>query len=498
MASLKKLASQTAYYGLSSILGRMLNYLLVPLHTRVLPQHDYGVIGEFYAYISFINIIFLFGMETAFFRFASQSDDKRKIFSTAFITVAWIAILLASGIALFAQPILGLLSEGTVDSSVYQLSYVYLLAAILAIDAICAIPFAKIRLDNKPKKFAGIRMANIIVYVFFNFYFLVFCPWYVAKNPSSIWVSFYQATDMVFYIFFANLLASITTLLLLHQEILQVQLRIAMDKLKPMLVYSIPLLFAGLAGMVNETLDRLLLKYYLPGSIESRLTQIGIYNAAYKLSIFMTLATQAFRMAAEPFFFKVATESNAKDTYARVMRYYVIVCCAIFLGVMTHINFIETLIGPDYRSGLHVVPILLLANLFFGIYLNLSIWFKLSDKTYYGLYFTILGAVITIALNIYLIPIYGFVASAYTTLACYFIMMLACYAVGQKYYPVAYEIRKALFYFIMMLAFYFFARSLESFIGKGNLVYLQLAQSAVFILFVAIAYREDFRNKKFA
>lgn len=498
MASLKKLASQTAYYGLSSILGRMLNYLLVPLHTRVLPQQDYGVIGEFYAYISFINIIFLFGMETAFFRFASQAEDKNKIYSTAFITVAWIAILFSSGIALFAQPILTWLATGTLNTSVYQISYVYLLAAILAIDAMTAIPFAKIRLDNKPKKFAGIRMANIIVYVFFNFYFLVFCPWYVAKNPSSFWVSFYQASDSVFYIFVANLLASITTLLLLYKEILQVQLRVAMDKLKPMLVYALPLLFAGLAGMVNETLDRILLKFYLPGTIESRLTQIGIYNAAYKLSIFMTLATQAFRMAAEPFFFKVAAESNAQQTYAKVMRYYVIACCAIFLGVMTHLNFIETLIGPNYRSGLHVVPILLLANLFFGIYMNLSIWFKLGDKTYYGFYFTLLGAVITIALNVYLIPIYGFVASAYTTLICYFVMMLACYFVGQKHYPVPYEIRKAFFYFVLMLAFYFFARSLESFIGKGNLLFLQLAQTAIFILYVAIAFFEDFKNKKFA
>jgi O-antigen/teichoic acid export membrane protein len=361
-----------------------------------------------------------------------------------------------------------------------------------------AIPFAKIRLDNKPKKFAGIRMANIVVYVFFNFYFLVFCPWYAAKNPSSFWVAFYQASDSVFYIFVANLLASITTLLLLYKEILQVQLRVAMDKLKPMLVYALPLLFAGLAGMVNETLDRILLKFYLPGSIESRLTQIGIYNAAYKLSIFMTLATQAFRMAAEPFFFKVAAENNAQQTYAKVMRYYVIACCAIFLGVMTHINFIETLIGPNYRSGLHVVPILLLANLFFGIYMNLSIWFKLGDKTYYGFYFTLLGAIITIGLNVYLIPIYGFVASAYTTLACYFIMMLTCYFVGQKHYPVPYEIRKAFFYFVLMLAFYFFARSLESFIGKGNLLFLQLAQTGIFILYIAIAFIEDFKNKKFA
>jgi O-antigen/teichoic acid export membrane protein len=203
-------------------------------------------------------------------------------------------------------------------------------------------------------------------------------------------------------------------------------------------------------------------------------------------------------MAAEPFFFKVAAENNAQQTYAKVMRYYVIACCAIFLGVMTHINFIETLIGPNYRSGLHVVPILLLANLFFGIYMNLSIWFKLGDKTYYGFYFTLLGAIITIALNVYLIPIYGFVASAYTTLACYFIMMLTCYFVGQKHYPVPYEIRKAFFYFVLMLAFYFFARSLESFIGKGNLLFLQLAQTGIFILYIAIAFIEDFKNKKFA
>ena len=232
------------------------------------------------------------------------------------------------------------------------------------------------------------------------------------------------------------------------------------------------------------------MKFYLPGSIESRLTQIGIYNAAYKLSIFMTLATQAFRMAAEPFFFKVAAESNAQQTYAKVMRYYVIACCAIFLGVMTHINFIETLIGPNYRSGLHVVPILLLANLFFGIYMNLSIWFKLGDKTYYGFYFTLLGAVITIGLNVYLIPIYGFVASAYTTLICYFVMMVLGYLWGQKYYPIPYNLHRAFLYVISALILYSLVEYSLNWI-EPNTFLGNLTRIFLLLIFVFIAYLKE-------
>ncbi len=492
MSSIKKLASQTAYYGLSSILGRMLYYALVPLHTRVLHnQQDYGVIGVMYAYVTFLNIVFSYGMETAFFRFATKSENPNNIYSNAFSIVGLTSILFASLICLFAYPILNLISFGS--NALYQVDYIYMFAAIMGFEAIAAIPFAKLRLDNRPIKFASIRVANISINVLLNIYFLVICPWMINRGTTNVFFSFYNSNSAVYYIFLSNLIASAATILMLYQEIILVKFQLTLKYLKPLLVYAIPLLFAGLAGMINETLDRILLQYYLPGTLESRLSQIGIYNAAYKLSIFMTLATQAFRMAAEPFFFSVSKELNAKETYAKVMKYYIIVCCVIFLAVMLHISIIEQILGKGYRDGLFVVPILLLANLFFGIYMNLSIWFKLADKTIFGALFTIIGAVITIGLNILWIPIFGFEGSAYATLICYLIMMLLCYVFGQRYFKVSYNWKNALFYILLMLLIYQISNGLKSLSIPINEIVMQIIDSVLFILFILIAYLKDFR-----
>lgn len=486
MSAFKKLASQTAYYGISSILGRMLNYALVPLHTRVLTsQQDYGIIGELYSYVTFLNIIFLYGLETTFFRFATENKSENSIYNKAFSSILLSSILFTATIFLFATPINNFLSIG-ITTNLYRIEYLYIFALILAFDAIAAIPFAKIRLDNRPLKFASIKIANISINVLLNVFFLILAPIFN--------LSFYSANDAVLYILLSNLIASIATIFFLYQELIIVKITWIWKEMKPLYIYAIPLMFAGLAGMTNETLDRILLKYFLPGTLEERLTQIGIYNAAYKLSIFMTLAVQAFRMAAEPYFFSINRNADSKIVYAKVMNYFVLVCSVIFLGVSTHLNILAYLLGENYRSGLEVVPILLMANLFLGVYMNLSIWYKLVDKTVYGLYITIIGAILTVVLNILWIPVFGYLGSAYATLICYFVMTVVSYLSGQKYFTVPYSLKTIFSYISIALLLYIVSKSLND-LYVTNILLKQIIQSFVFVLFGVYALMQ-FRGAK--
>lgn len=488
MASIKKLASQTAYYGISSILGRMLNYALVPLHTRVLSnQQDYGVVGEMYSYVTFLNIIFLYGMETAFFRFASKSQQPKEIYNNVFSSVLFSSILLCSLLFISSPTILSFLADGT-NTTLYRIEYLYLFIAIMGLDAIVAIPFAKLRLDNRPIKFAAVRIANISINVLLNIYFLVFCPYWKNNHPESILASFYTEKDLVYYIFFSGFIASFSTLFFLYREIVVVKIKWVWLEMKPILIFAIPLLFAGLAGMTNETLDRILLKYYLPGTMEERLAQVGVYNAAYKLSIFMTLAVQAFRMAAEPFFFSIHKNTDSTIIYAKVMNYFVLVCTLIFLGVVFHLQILEYILGSKYREGLGVVPVLLFANLFLGIYLNLSIWYKVTDKTKYGAYITFLGAAITIILNILFIPIWGYMGSAYTTAICYVVMAVVCYFLGQKFYHVPYQLTIVARFLGMMLLFYAINMIIKRVFTIENLWINQAIDSFMFLVYVFYSY----------
>ena len=490
MASIKKLASQTAYYGLSSVLGRMINYALVPLHTRVLlQQQDYGVVGELFAYVTFLNIIFLYGMETAFFRFASKAENPQRIYNSAFTSVLFSSLFFGLLLYLLSPQLLSFLSLEH-SSTIYRIEYLYLFIAIMVIDAITAIPFAKLRLDNRPLKFASVRVAVILMNVLLNVYFLVFCPYWKNIHPNSILASFYAEGNQVYYIFLAQFIATASTLVFLFKEIIAAKISWFWKEMKPVYIFALPLLFGGLAGMTNETLDRILLKYYLPGTMEERLAQIGIYNAAYKLSIFMTLAIQAFRMAAEPFFFSINKNIDSKAIYAKVMNYFVLACAVIFLGVMLHIHLLAYILGDAYRQGLSVVPILLFANLFFGIYINLSIWYKVSDKTMIGAYITTLGAVITIILNVILIPIAGYMGSAYATAICYIAMALVCYLLGQKYYHVPYNIVRIGKYVTLMLIVYGISIALKSMLMVDQYLLHQMIDSGLFFAFVVYAYTQ--------
>lgn len=445
MSILRKLAGQTAIYGLSSIVGRFLNYLLVPLHTAVFLPSQYGVITEMYAYVAFLIILLTYGMETAFFRFSTTDGrDPRRVFSTALSSLGITTVLFIIGAIAFAQPV--------ADWLLYpdNREYVVWFAIIIGLDAVASIPLAKLRQDDRPKTFAAINIANVLVNIGLNVFFLGYCLPLVAGGGGS-WLTdtFYDPGTGVGYVFISNLIASGVKFLLLTPTMLRGTARPDPNLLRPMLIYALPLLLAGLAGMVNETIDRILLKRMLFATMgqEATMTQLGIYGACYKISIVITLMIQAFRYAAEPFFFSQEKQDGSRELYAKVMDWFVWVLAGTFLLVMLYLDIFKLLI-PDraYWEGLKVVPILLLANIFLGMYYNQSVWYKLSGRTGYGAILALMGALITLGINLAFIPLYGYLASAWATLACYGAMMLASYALGQRFYPVPYRLgRLALF-----------------------------------------------------
>ncbi|WP_210514151.1 lipopolysaccharide biosynthesis protein [Hymenobacter terricola] len=443
MSVVKKLASQTAVYGVSSIVGRVLTYLLVPIYTGAFSAAEYGVVTGLYAYVSFLNVVFTYGMETTFFRFANRlGTDRQELYDRVMSLLLVSTAVLTAGLMLLARPLLGLLEIPPGHEQ-----YAIWVALILGLDALTAIPFARLRLENQARKFATIKLAGIVANVVLNLFFIVLCPavlsgkWLPVLQPLVAHV--YDPTVGVGYIFLSNLFASGLTLLLLWRELLDFQFQLNLAFLKPLLQYAYPLMLMGLAGMVNETLDRILLPKWLPANFypgQSSLTAVGIYGACYKLSIFMSLVIQAFRYAAEPFFFAQSTEKNSPATFAMIMKWFTLCCAVIFVGISLNVEDIGPLFlrRPEYLQGLIVVPILLLANLFLGVYYNLSVWFKLTDKTYYGTYIGAGGAVLTIALNFLLIPLMGYLGSAIATLACYFLMAILCWRLGDRHFPVPY------------------------------------------------------------
>ena len=431
MNPLKKLASQTAIYGLSSVVGRLLNYLLVPLYTRYFLPAEYGVVTELYAYVAFLVVILTYGMETAFFRF-SKKEETTKVYSTTLISLLISSVVFVGLIFLNSSAISEWLGY------VNHPEYIQFFALIIGMDAVASISFAKLREQDKAMRFAFIRIVNIMVNIGLNLYFIVYQEYGIT------------------YIFIANLVASVITLAMLFPEMISSSWVFDKKLWKKMMIYALPLLIAGLAGMTNETIDRVLLKHLLPNT-EIAASELGLYGAFYKLSIIMILFIQTFRFAAEPFFFAQEKEGNSRKIYADVMKYFTIIMAFIFLGVTIFYDIIKGFLGTEYHDerGFLVVSILLLANLFLGIYYNLSIWYKLTEKTKYGAYLSIFGAIITIFLNFTLIPVLGFVGCAWATLVCYFSMTVASYYLGKKHFSVPYQVKRIALYLFGMLCVYF-------------------------------------------
>lgn len=488
MNPLKKLAGQTAIYGLPTILGRLLNYLLVPLYTRVFVPEEYGIVTEMYAYVSFLFVLLTYGMETAFFRFAGQEEQRGKVFGTALtslVATSSVFLFFTFGSASFLAGKLGY-SDHT--------EYVKWFALILAADVISTIPYANLRLKNKAFRFAAVKFINILSNIGFNLFFIVACPAILDHFPGSTIAGFigmfYSADVGIGYIFISNLLASLITLVLLLPEISPASFKPDRELLKKMLAYSWPLLIFGMAGIVNETFDRIILKHLITDKSDA-MVQLGIYGACYKVSILMTLFIQTYRYAAEPFFFDQAGKKDARKTYATTMHYFIIICLFIFLAITMYLDFVMHFVGKSYREGVQVVPVLLLANMFLGVFYNLSVWFKLTDKTKTGALISFAGAVVTVVLNFLLIPLMGYMGAAWATLACYAFMMVLSYLIGQRYYRIEYDLKSALKYLVAALIIYFLA-SLELLDITWTRVLLNTMLLLLFMVFVYGSEKQRF------
>jgi O-antigen/teichoic acid export membrane protein len=486
---LKKLAGQTMIYGLSSIVGRMLNFLLVPVYTAVLLPADYGIVSELYAYVAFLLVFLTFGMETTYFKFVNDAADKQKTFNQSFL------ILLGVNALFF---VLGLLFLNSIAGWMLYEDYpefIFLLLLIVVMDALSSLPLAKLRADQRPMQFAKVQLASIGVNIAFTLFFLL-----VLFNPETD-----EPYWGVLYIFIANLLASATKIAMLAQSILGVEFKIDREVVKKMSLYAFPIVIAGLAYVVNETLDRILLKQLLNSAelvpedfLDSPLryaeTQVGIYSANYKLTMFIALFLQAFRYAAEPFFFANAKNDPERKVYSRIMNLFVAVLCFAFLLVGLNMDIFKHFIRNEaYHVGMGVVPILLLANVFLGVYANQSIWYKLSGQTKFGAYISAGGAVITITLLTLLIPKYGYWAAAWTTFIVYGLQMIASYILSQKYYPIRYNLRKTGLYFIVALLFF----GLCTWMNLDSGIVKTVVHNLFILLFVGLVWmfeRKTIRN----
>lgn len=481
MNPLKRLASQTAVYGISSIVGRFLNYLLVPLFTYYFTPAEYGVVSEFYAYAGFFAVVLVFGFETGYFRFRDKDGTTPDVaYSTA------LRFLLGANLGFF---LLLLLSSDVLATALQhdgRPEYIVWIAAILAMDSIGAVAFAKLRAQEKALRFASIKMIEILVNVGLCLLFIV-----VLRDGANSWAQgLWNPAMGVGYIFIANLVASSVKLLLLAPQLRGVTQGFDSALFNKMLRYSLPMVIIGFAGIVNEMLDRAMMKYLLPGDTQANLAQLGIYSACYKLSILMSLFIQAFRYAGEPFFFAHAADKNAPKIYADVLTYFVIFCAFIFLLVTLYLDIFKYFVGAAFREGLFVVPILLLANLFLGIYVNLSVWYKLTDRTLMGAAVSVGGALITVALLLWWVPRFGYAGAAWATLVCYASMALASYLLGRKYYPVPYDVKRVLGYVGFAVTLYAANQELIWFTG----LHMLLSGTLFLAVYLFAAYAIDGRK----
>lgn len=448
MSKIKKLAGQTFWYGFSNIFGRFINYLLTPLLTGIYSSAQYGDISILFAYAAFLNIVFTYGMETAYFRFNNTYPEK-DVYNTGMLSLAVTTLVLTLALMVPVPAVAQAMRLGNHPEFVRWVLW------IVALDTLAVLPFSKLRYEGRPRKFAAIKMLNILVNVGLVVFFLVLCKGHHERGENTLWAVLYNPNIDIGYVFLANLTASAITLLLLGKEILQFRPMTRPGLLREMLVYTAPLIIVGFGGMVNETIDRFMIVQRFSGSVEAAKSANGIYSANYKLALLIVLFIQAFRMGAEPFFFRESKSEDARKTYARVMKFFVIACCFCFLAVVLYLDIWKHFMGirrhPEYLDGLVVVPILMLSKIFLGVYYNLSIWYKLTNRNTTGAMITLGGAAITILVNYLLIPYWGFMACAMATLLCYGFMMTVSYRLGQRHYPVPYAWKKLLSYVVICL-----------------------------------------------
>lgn len=491
MSKIKQLASQTVWYGGSNIISKLLNYITNPLLTYLLGSKsgivDFGDISILYAWIAVANIIFTYGFETAYFKFSNtEGINKTTLFQTSFSSLVFSSIGLFLVFNFLRYPLSRFVEQfGHPEYITYAL-------IIILFDTLAVIPLAKLRQENRPKKYAFVNISGVVINVALQIFFIALSPNWVANHPNSWYAHWYSEHSRVALVMYANMAMAIAAFCLLFPQWKGLKLKINVPLWKRLFAYSSPMIIIGLAGMVNEVMDRMLLLKFVPGTIDDAKTVAGIYSSNYKLAIVITLFIQAFRMAAEPFFFNQSKDKNAPQLYAKIMKWFVIVVCLAFLVTVLYIDIWKKLEGPSYHSGLGVVPILLLANIFLGMYYTQSVWYKITNNMRIGMYITIIGSIITLFINIMFIPKFGMYASAWATCICYGSMMVISYFWGHKYYPIPYNVKKILSYLVVMLLLFFLQKGVMAIISNVIVHFITgtLLMSA-FLLLVVFAERRE-------
>lgn len=482
MAGLKSLAKDTAIYGLSSIVGRFLNYLLVPLYTAVIPASTggYGVVSNVYAYTALILVFLTFGMETGFFRFANKSGEHpEKVYANTLIFVGGLSLIFVILCMLFLHPISALLEYPD------HPDYIAMMVLVVALDSFQCIPFAYLRYKKRPIKFASIKLFNIVGNILLNLFFLLLCPWLdVHAHQLVSW--FYRPEYLVGYIFVSNLIMSLVQMFFFIPELRGFSYRVDKVLTKQMISYSFPILVFGVVGILNQTIDKMIYPFLFDDRQEG-LVQLGIYSATSKVAMIMAMFTQAFRYAYEPFVFGKNKEGDNRKMYSAAMKYFFIFSLLAFLAVMFYMDILRYMVARDYWEGLSVVAIVMGAEIFKGIYFNLSFWYKLTDETQWGAYFSIIGCAVILVLNIWLVPTYGYVASAWASVAGYGVITLLSYIIGQKKYPVSYPLKNMAVYLI--LAAVLFVLSQEVIISNVGL--RLVFRTLLLLIFIAYILKKD-------
>lgn len=444
--ALKKLAGETAIYGMSTILARFINFLLVPLYTRVLATSSYGELSDAMAYIAILQVILVLGLETGCFRFANTNEDPKRVFSSALSLVGIISVVTFVLFSVFSGQLASLYGYEHIS-----ICFVYI-GGILASDAFTAILFARLRFEHKALKFATFKTIKILTETISNLILFLVVPSYLKAHPDSFLTTFIPPTPDFSYVIFAIFLSCVVAILLFIPELLKFRFKIDKPLLGKMLAYSLPLMIAGLPGIMNDMLDRLLFRFILPDAIWK--SELGIFTAGARLAVIMMLFIQMFRFAAEPFFFAKASEKDSRKLYSEVMNHFTAFGMFIFLGVMLFIDIIGLFLGKDFRGGISILPVMLMAYLLLGITYNVSMWYKLSGKTNIAIYITSLGLVVTLIVNIGFMPAYSFHASAWGHLLSYLVMLIVSTILGNKYYPIPYKWLRVLLYISVGLALY--------------------------------------------
>lgn len=492
---IKALAGQTVIYGMGTIVPRLLNYLLVPLYTRVFVAGVYGQITDLYAWIAFLLALLTYGMETTFFRY-TQKENPDKVFNNIVSCIIFTTGIFMILYILFYKNFAHLIQYE------HNTQYVLFLGIIVALDALTAVPFAKLRRLNKAKLFTLIKIANVSLNIGLNLFFLLVIPETALEISNKI---FGPQAGLLIWVLISNVLSSLLSLLLLLPQFKGFKFELDKGLIRPMLAYSLPILLISLVGMVNEVADKILIKYLTPipdaetlanldiTGEEYALSQLGIYGANFKLAVLMTIFIQMFRYASEPFFFGKAKDRNAPELYAKVMTYFVIFCLLIFLGVMLYIDILKYFVGrggSDYHEGLIIVPIVLIANMFYGIVFNLSIWFKLTDRTFSGTIISIIGACITLLCLFVLVPHIGYLGAAIAHLGCYTTMMLVSYFWGQKVFPVPYQVGRIILYMIFAIGLFL----LSTVFSEYSLIIRLIINTVLIIIYLGIVFVFERKN----